>query len=288
MKVLRTVKDLQAHVEALKSAGREVGLVPTMGALHDGHLSLVETATKRGDAVVASIFVNPTQFNNPTDLATYPRKEADDFRLLESAGVDAVFAPSVEEIYPDGTRQASEAHAFDLGSVAEVMEGKFRPGHFQGVALIVSKLLRIVAPHRAYFGEKDFQQIAVIRNMVESEGIDVEIVPCPIKRADDGLALSSRNALLTPSQRLTAPEIHRALSDSVEYAKTHSLRATHDFVVERIDAVPGMRVEYFEIVDARTLLPLEEWEESPWVVGCITVYCGEVRLIDNICYKKNI
>ncbi len=171
---------------------------------------------------------------------------------------------------------------------AVVMEGKFRPGHFQGVAEVVSRLFRIVRPTRAYFGEKDFQQIAVIRNMVETEGIDVEIVPCPIRRADDGLALSSRNALLTPEQRHLAPEIHRALADSVEYSRSHSIRATHDTVVERINAVPQMEVEYFEIVDGRTLLPLEEWEESPWVVGCITVYCGKVRLIDNICYKKNI
>lgn len=286
MKVLRTVKDLQAHVEALKSARREVGLVPTMGALHEGHLSLVETATKRGDAVVASIFVNPTQFNNPTDLATYPRKEADDFRLLESAGVDAVFAPSVEEIYPDGTRQASEGHVFDLGNVAEVMEGKFRPGHFQGVALIVSKLLRIVAPHRAYFGEKDFQQIAVIRRMTETENISVEIVSCPIKRAGDGLALSSRNALLTAEQRAAAPEIHRTLAESIGYSQSHSVHDTHDKVVGHLDAQTFMRVEYFEIVDGITLQPVANWDDSDYIVGCITVYCGEVRLIDNITYRR--
>ena len=165
------------------------------------------------------------------------------------------------------------------------MEGKYRPGHFQGVAQIVSKLFRMVTPDRAYFGEKDFQQIAVIRNMIKSEGIKVDIVACPIKRADDGLALSSRNALLTPEQREVAPEIHAALRNSVEYSKTHSVRATHDSVVERINAVPHMEVEYFEIVDARTLAAIDEWEESPWVVGCITVYCGKVRLIDNIAYR---
>ena len=165
------------------------------------------------------------------------------------------------------------------------MEGNYRPGHFQGVAQIVSLLFRIVTPDRAYFGEKDFQQIAVIRNMVESEKIDVDIISCPIKRADDGLALSSRNALLTPEQREVAPEIHSALKDSIDYSLSHSVRATHDTVVERIDAVPEMKVEYFEIVDGRTLEPVEEWEESPWIVGCITVYCGKVRLIDNIAYR---
>ena len=284
MIILRTVRDVQNFVAQQRQRGASVGLVPTMGALHAGHLSLVERAVKENDVTVVSVFVNPTQFNNPTDLATYPRKEEEDFKLLESAGTTAVFAPSVEEVYPGGIDNQPK-HEFDLGVAAEVMEGKYRPGHFQGVAQIVSKLFRIVNPDRAYFGEKDFQQIAVIRNMIKSEGIDVEIVACPIKRADDGLALSSRNALLTPDQRLIAPEIHSALKYSVVYSRDHSVRATHDTVVERINAVPGLEVEYFEIVDGRTLAAIDEWEESPWVVGCITVYCGNVRLIDNIAYR---
>ena len=287
MIIIRKVAELLDFVESKKRNGNAIGLVPTMGALHAGHLSLVERAVKENPCVIASVFVNPTQFNNPTDLATYPRKEEDDFRLLAQAGVTAVFAPSVEEMYPGGI-EAQPRHEFDLGTAAEVMEGCFRPGHFQGVAQVVSLLFRLCSPTRAYFGEKDFQQIAVIRNMIKTEGINVEIVACPIKRADDGLALSSRNALLTESQRKVAPEIHKALEYSVEYAKGHSVKATHDTVVERIDSVPEMKVEYYEIVDARTLLPVEEWEESPWIVGCITVYCGDVRLIDNICYKKEI
>lgn len=286
MLIIRTAAEIETFVAKEHQNGHSIGFVPTMGALHAGHISLVERAVAENDVCVVSVFVNPTQFNNPNDLATYPRDEESDFRLLASAGVGVVFAPSVEEMYPGGL-EGRERKEFALGMAAVVMEGKYRPGHFQGVAEVVSHLFALVRPTRAYFGEKDFQQIAVIRNMVESEGIDVTIVPCPIKRADDGLALSSRNALLTPGQRRLAPEIHRALADSVEYAKSHSVRATHDTVVERIDAVPEMRVEYFEIVDARTLIPVEEWEESPWVVGCITVYCGEVRLIDNICYKKN-
>lgn len=193
-----------------------------------------------------------------------------------------MFAPSVEEMYPDGT--ASD-HVFDLGTAAEVMEGKYRPGHFQGVAQVVCRLFKLCRPTRAYFGEKDFQQIAVIRNMVASENIDVQIVPVPILRADDGLALSSRNALLTQEERKVAPEIHAALAYSVEYSRDHSVKATLDTVVERINALPHMEVEYYEIVDGRTLLPVDDWQDSPDIVGCITVYCGKVRLIDNIRYK---
>lgn len=282
MQIIRTVGELEAFIGHTLGNKKSIGFVPTMGALHEGHMSLVRKAVEGNDVAIVSVFVNPTQFNNPTDLATYPRDEESDFRLLSEAGVTAVFAPSVDEMYPDGTEAD---HEFRLGTAAEVMEGKYRPGHFQGVAQVVCRLFQLVRPTRAYFGEKDFQQIAVIRNMVESEHIDVEIIPVPIKRAEDGLALSSRNALLTPEQRAVAPEIHKALSYSVEYARDHSVRATHDTVVERINAVPYMNVEYFEIVDGRTLLPVEEWEESPYVVGCITVYCGKVRLIDNIRYK---
>lgn len=284
MLIIRSAADIEAFVGRERRNGKSIGFVPTMGALHEGHLSLVTRAVSECDITVVSVFVNPTQFNNPTDLATYPRNEEADFKLLAQAHVDVAFAPGVEEIYPGGL-EGRKRHEFTLGIAASVMEGKYRPGHFQGVAEVVARLFELVRPTRAYFGEKDFQQIAVIRNMVSTEGIDVEIVACPICRADDGLALSSRNALLTPSQRAIAPEIHRALADSVAYSKEHSLRATHDSVVERIDALPEMKVEYFEIVDGRTLLPLDEWEESPCVVGCITVYCGKVRLIDNIRYR---
>ncbi|MDE7438549.1 MAG: pantoate--beta-alanine ligase [Muribaculaceae bacterium] len=285
MIIIRKVAELLDFVGLRKEQGEKIGLVPTMGALHAGHLSLVEKAVSENPCVIVSVFVNPTQFNNPDDLATYPRKEEDDFKLLAEAGVTAVFAPSVEEMYPGGPENQPR-HEFDLGTAAEVMEGKFRPGHFQGVAQVVSLLFRLCRPDRAYFGEKDFQQIAVIRNMIRTEGINVDIIACPIKRADDGLALSSRNALLTETQRAIAPEIHKTLAYSVEYSKDHDVRATHHTVVEHLDAQPEMKVEYFEIVDGRTLLPVEEWDESPWIVGCITVFCGNVRLIDNITYRK--
>lgn len=282
MIIIKTVSELEAYVGRERNNGRSIGLVPTMGALHAGHLSLVERAVKENDDVIVSVFVNPTQFNNPTDLATYPRTEEEDCRLLAKAGVSVAFVPTVEEMYPSGAVRVKE---FRLGTAAEVMEGKFRPGHFQGVAQIVCRLFELCRPTRAYFGEKDFQQIAVIRNMVESEGIDVDIVSCPIKRADDGLALSSRNALLTPEQRAIAPEIYKALKAGVEYSKDHGVKETHDKVVALVDANDGLETEYFEIVDARTLLPVEEWEESPEVVGCITVFCGKVRLIDNIKFR---
>lgn len=282
MTIIRTVTELEAYVSRVKESGRSIGLVPTMGALHEGHMSLVDRAVGENDVVIVSVFVNPTQFNNPVDLANYPRTEEEDAALLAKAGVSVAFMPAVGEMYPDGARREKE---YSLGTAAEVMEGRFRPGHFQGVAQIVNRLFELCRPTRAYFGEKDFQQIAVIRNMVESEGLDVEIVPCPIKRAGDGLALSSRNALLTPEQRSIAPEIHKAMAYGVEYSRNHSVRDTHDAIVKRIDGVPGLRTEYLEIVDGRTLLPVEEWEESPWVMGCVTVYCGEIRLIDNIRFR---
>jgi len=286
MKIIRNLRELTEFADSKRSGEAKctLGLVPTMGALHEGHLSLVERARRECDILVASVFVNPTQFNNPEDLATYPRNEKADFRLLEEAGVDAVFAPSVEEVYPDEASRNPEIP--DLGTAAEVMEGKYRPGHFRGVAIIVSRLFDLVKPDKAYFGEKDFQQIAVIRNLVSALGRGPEIVACPIKRAPDGLALSSRNTLLTPEQRHIAPEIHSTLAYSLEYSQSHSVEATQDTVTERINALPECRVEYFEIVDGHTLLPVQEWTDTDYIVGCITVYCGNVRLIDNITYRK--
>lgn len=281
MKIIRTLYDMTEYRARQRDRGATVGFVPTMGALHEGHLSLVKQAVKENTVTVVSVFVNPIQFNNPEDFEKYPRTEEEDFKLLAASGVDAVFAPSAEEMYNEDPHQKK----YELGKVAEVMEGKYRPGHFQGVAKVLDVLFRLVDPHRAYFGEKDFQQISVVRNLVKAEGLKLEIVACPIKRASDGLALSSRNERLSLEQRKLAPEIYNTLKYSVEYSRDHSVRATHDTVVEHLDSIPGMKVEYFDIVDARTLMPIEEWEESDWIVGCITVYCGEIRLIDNIAYR---
>lgn len=286
MEILRTVKDLTDYTDRLRARGKSIGLVPTMGALHAGHASLMDIARPQNDVVIASLFVNPTQFNNPEDLRTYPRTEQADFALLEKHGVDAVFAPSVEEVYPP--EQNHSDYVFDLGQVAEVMEGAMRPGHFQGVAQIVAKLMRMACPTRAYFGEKDFQQIAVIRRMVATEHIDVEVIACPIKRDADGLALSSRNVRLTPEQRATAPGIYKALHESTQEAVTKSVKEVQEEVVNAINALPQCKVEYFSIVDAATMQPVNDWNDAEDIQGCITVYCGDVRLIDNINYKQKM
>lgn len=278
MEIIRTVAELKAKLDNARQAG-SIGLVPTMGALHAGHLSLIERARRENDFVVVSVFVNPTQFNNPTDLATYPRTEEADCSLMSGAGVDFAFIPTVEEIYPQ-----ADNRVFDLGPVAEVMEGAMRPGHFNGVAQIVSKLFDFTRPTRAYFGEKDFQQIAVIRRMVELEGFDLEIVDCPIKREADGLAMSSRNVRLSQEERAIAPAIHRTLEGSLSWARDHSVEQTKRYVIDELNSLPHLKVEYYEIVDALTMQPIADWEESESPVGCATVFCGEVRLIDNIKY----
>ena len=283
MEIIRTVTGLGEKLAQVRDKGLSIGLVPTMGALHAGHKSLVDRARKDNDIVVVSVFVNPTQFNNPEDLRTYPRTEDADAKLLESCGVDYVFMPTVEEVYPE-----PDTRVFDLGSVAEVMEGAMRPGHFNGVAQIVSKLFSIVKPTRAYFGEKDFQQIAVIRRMVELEGFDIEIVDCPIVREPDGLALSSRNVRLSAEARAIAPQIRKMLLQSRDlkvqgYSPVETARLTTD----AINNIEGLEAEYFQIVDALTMQPIEKWEcaGKAGAVGCATVYCGGVRLIDNIRYQ---
>lgn len=282
MQIIETVSELLTLVENGKQKGLRTGLVPTMGALHKGHLSLVKRSLQENDVTIVSLFVNPLQFNNPEDLATYPRQEEEDFKLLAEEGVDVVFAPKVDEIFPADYNRKRE---FNLGHVAEVMEGKHRPGHFQGVTLVVNRLFQLCRPTRAYFGMKDFQQIAVINRMVKTEGLDVEIVPCPIVREESGVALSSRNQLLTPEQKREAAAIHGILKESLDFAKTHDVQATISWVERQLNEKDGFKVEYFEIVDGETLLPVEEWTESRFIMGCITVYVGKVRLIDNIQYK---
>lgn len=281
MKLIQTIKELRTELDGLRKAGKTVGLVPTMGALHAGHASLVKRAVAENDVVVVSDFVNPTQFNDKNDLLKYPRTLEADCKLLEACGASYVFAPSVEEIYPEpDTRQ------FSYAPLDTVMEGKYRPGHFNGVCQIVSKLFLIVEPTRAYFGEKDFQQLAIIREMVRKYPFDLQIVGCPIVREADGLALSSRNARLSDVQREQALQISKTLFASMEYGKDHTLAETLRFVEDGIEKAEGLELEYFEIVDGNTLQPVSAWEDSAYIVGCITVFCGEVRLIDNIKYKE--
>jgi len=282
MKVFSKIVDLQNALFDERKAGKNVGLVPTMGALHEGHASLVRRSVKDNDVTVVSVFVNPTQFNDQGDLNRYPRTLEADCQLLESCGADYVLAPSVEEMYP-----TPDTRHFEYPPVSTVMEGAHRPGHFNGVCQVVSRLFYIVRPDKAYFGEKDWQQIAVVKAMVRHLQLPVQIVECPIVREDDGLAKSSRNALLAPDERKIAPAIYKALHDSLDYAKQHTLKETHDKVVSDINAVKGLEVEYFSIVDGDTLQDVAQWEDSPYVVGCITVYCGKtpIRLIDHIKYK---
>lgn len=281
MELIHTVRELQARLAEARKEGKTIGLVPTMGALHDGHASLVKRAVAENAVTVVSVFVNPTQFNDKTDLEKYPRTLEADCVLLTQVGATLVFAPSVEEMYPEpDTRQ------FSYAPLDTVMEGAFRPSHFNGVCQIVSKLFYAVQPDRAYFGEKDFQQLAIIRAMVKDLNIPVEICGCPIVREADGLALSSRNTRLSDVQRKQALGISRTLFRSLEYAETHSLAETRQMVVEAIAAEEGLRLEYFQIVDGNDLQEVKEWSDSSYIVGCITVFCGDVRLIDNIKYKE--
>lgn len=284
MKLVHTVKELTQEIGAARAEGKKIGLVPTMGALHSGHASLIKRCSSENEFTVVSVFVNPTQFNDPKDLKTYPRTLDNDCELAEKAGADIVFAPSVEEIYPE-----PDTRHFSYPPLDTVMEGVHRPGHFNGVCQIVSKLLTMVAPDRAYFGEKDFQQLAIIKAMVKDLRLPVEIVPCPEVREPSGLAISSRNSLLSPEERKTAINISKTLAESLNYAHKHTLKETQKWVVDTINAIDGLEVQYFEIVDGDTLQALSKWDDSRYVVGCITVYCGAkpIRLIDNIKYKQD-
>lgn len=283
MKVFDKIVDLQNELFDLRKEGKTVGLVPTMGALHEGHGSLIKRSAKDNDVTVVSVFLNPTQFNDKADLERYPRNLKADCKLAEECGAQIVFAPSVNEIYP-----TPDTRHFDFPPQTTVMEGAKRPGHFNGVCQVVSRLFYIVRPDRAYFGEKDWQQIAVVKRLVKYINVPVQIVECPIVREKDGLAMSSRNSLLTPEERAIAPNIYKALKESVDFSKTHTVKETHDKVVNDINAIDGLEVEYFEIVDGNTLLDVNDWADSNYIVGCITVYCGKtpIRLIDHIKYKE--
>lgn len=278
MKSFSTVSQLQQALA--EGQGKVVGFVPTMGALHQGHISLVERARKECDIVVVSVFVNPTQFNDKNDLKNYPRTPEADAAMLEAAGVDYVLFPSVEEIYPE-----PDTRVFDFGQIDKVMEGATRPGHFNGVAQVVSRLFAIVNPDKAYFGEKDFQQIAVIRAMCAQLGLTLEIIDCPIIRDVDGLARSSRNTLLTPEHRAAAPHIYEVLSAATTKLGEMTPQQLTEWVVAEVENNPLLKVIYFQAVDALSLQQVENWNDSKRIQGCIAVQAGEIRLIDNIKLK---
>ena len=275
MKIFTRVNELREELDKREQAG--IGFVPTMGALHAGHRSLVERARKENSTVVVSVFVNPTQFNDKNDLHRYPRTPEADARVLEQAGADFVLMPSVEEIYPE-----PDTRTFEFGAVDKVMEGATRPGHFNGVAQVVSRLFDIVRPARAYFGEKDFQQIAVVKAMVRQLGLPVQIVECPIVRGEDGLALSSRNTLLDKEHRAAAPHIYATLRGAVEKSHEMTPDELKAWVTAEVERNPLLKVVYYQSVDAATMQEVHDWNDAPRIQGCIAVMAGQIRLIDNI------
>ncbi len=281
MQVLYTKQELNDFVADERNRNNIIGFVPTMGALHRGHLSLIEYALANSDITVASIFVNPTQFNNADDLKNYPRTTENDLQLLENIGCHAVFVPDVKEMYPE-----PDVRQFDFNGLDTLMEGEHRPGHFNGVAQIVSKLFDAVQPHKAFFGLKDFQQVAIIRKMVEKLDYNIEIVACPIVRERDGLAMSSRNQLLTDEFRSVAPVIYQTLKKSQEkWKEFKNTGQVIEWVCTQISNTELLSVEYFEIVHQNTLKPVEQSEDINGHIGCIAVWAGKVRLIDNFIYN---
>ena len=283
MKLCKKIVELQNELFEVRKKGQSVGLVPTMGALHDGHVSLVKRSIAENDVTIVSVFLNPTQFNDKKDLERYPQNLDADCELLEKCGADYVFAPTVKEMYP-----VPDKRRFDFPPVTSVMEGAHRPGHFNGVCQVVSRLFYITKPDAAYFGEKDWQQIAVIKQLVKSLGLKIKIVECELIREESGLAMSSRNALLTAEERDVASNIYRVLKESVSYATSHSVQETHDFVVNSINTYPELKVEYFSIVNNDTHEDVAKWDDCQGNSGCITVFCGRtpIRLIDHIAYKE--
>ncbi|MDX9891615.1 MAG: pantoate--beta-alanine ligase [Bacteroidales bacterium] len=277
MVLISSIEKLKEVLFRVKSNGKSVGLVPTMGALHEGHLSLLERAKAESQVVVATIFVNPIQFNNSDDLKNYPRTLDSDLNLIQDLA-DIVFAPSVDEIFP-----TPPSEKYDFGALESVMEGASRPGHFNGVATIVKRLFDYVNPDKAFFGEKDFQQLAIIKDLVKQSQLDITIVPCPIVREPNGLAMSSRNQRLTPTERDIAAKVYEILNHSLELAHTKP-DLILNYVISEVNQIKDIRLEYFQIVDDTTLQNVDIFEEGKGVVGCIAFYIRDVRLIDNIRY----
>ena len=277
MKTFSSIKETISYLEQQIIAEKSIGFVPTMGALHEGHLALMRRAKKENDLLVVSVFVNPVQFNNAGDLKKYPRAPEEDTKKLKSVHCDVLFAPDVKEMYPEEVTAQ-----YDFGGLDKVMEGAFRPGHFNGVAVVVKKLFDIIRPHRAYFGEKDFQQLAIIKKLVEMEKIQVEIVPCPIVREPDGLAMSSRNRLLNSEERKIAPFIYKTLQEAKRRRSYICINPLRQMIINIFEGNEHFKLEYFDIVDDKTLRPVDAWNDKVGTVACVAVWLGSVRLIDNI------
>ncbi len=281
MKVVKTKAECIEYISAWRRDKMKIGFVPTMGALHEGHISLVDKSCSENEKTIVSIFVNPTQFNNKTDLEKYPRNLDLDAEMLSKHEVDIIFAPDVDEIYPDKNDEQ-----YDLGGLDLYMEGKHRPGHFQGVAMVIDRLFKIITADNAYFGEKDFQQLAIIRYITKNLGFNTNIIGCPIIRDHEGLALSSRNLLLNEECKKNAPKIYEALKSSKEEINKYPIVTVKKNITEKLNSIACFDVEYFEIVDAYNLTPIEQYNPSVPTIGCIAVWANKVRLIDNIIYMS--
>lgn len=284
MKICKNRSEIFDVITHLKFKNKTIGFVPTMGALHDGHLSLVMKSKQENDITIVSIFVNPIQFNNPDDLKKYPRTIDADFKLLRDVECDVVFVPEVEDMYPEGQ---NNTESYDFGALESVMEGAHRPGHFNGVAIVVKRLFDLVPANKAYFGLKDFQQLAIVQQLVSQLKIPITIVPCDIVREKDGLAMSSRNVRLTQEQRKQSVSISKALFMAKEQVAAKTIEEVKKVVVDIINDVPLLKIEYFDIVDAVSLQPVNSWDNTKSIVGCIAVNVGDVRLIDNIILKNS-
>ncbi len=283
MLLFHTVASLQSYLFEQKKLGKTIGFAPTMGALHQGHVSLITAAKKQNSIAVCSIFVNPTQFNDPKDLEKYPRTLVSDTLILEQAQCDVLFAPPVAEVYPPNLEVSNK---FDFGALTQVMEGEFRPGHFDGMAQVVKRLLDIVQPHRLYMGQKDFQQFSIVQTMLILMKSEIELVVCPILREEDGLAMSSRNVRLTSENRANAPLIYKTLQKLGRTIKKQPLENAVSIAIAALKKIPNFRFEYLQIVHGETLQPVTDFNTSDYVVVCVAIWAGDVRLIDNEILKK--
>ena len=285
MLLFKRIIDLQKYLNSLKSKGLQVGFIPTMGALHKGHESLIARSKAENEVTIASIFVNPTQFNDAKDLNRYPRTPERDVEMLTEAGCDVLFMPEASEIYPQGTTPSVK---FNFGKLDKVLEGTFRPGHFDGMAQVVHRLLDIIKPNRLYMGQKDFQQFTIVASMLEQTKSKTELIMCEIVREKDGLAMSSRNTRLSPEDRIKATLIYKTLHDAADMVGDYSPSEIQKIAVGKLRLEQDFKLEYFEIIDGRTLLPIRLFEDTDFAVAVTAVWVGDVRLIDNMILKQHI
>lgn len=277
MQVFQQISEIKTYISSQKQQHKTIGFVPTMGALHQGHISLINESKKVCDITVCSIFVNPTQFNNANDLTRYPRTPEVDRQLLEQAGCDVLYMPDVKDIYP-----TTDTRQFNFGYIDTILEAEHRPGHYNGVGQVVSILLTGIEPNKAFFGSKDYQQVMIVRTLVKQLKLPVEIISCPILREDDGLAMSSRNMLLTPEERKIASLVPKMMEGARDIVKQIGVSAAKLYILNEVAQVPIMKLDYYEVCDTETLEPLTALEPNQQAISLIAVFVGNIRLIDNL------